>query len=132
VARIDFGGAPPPANNSPTIAQAASVAAISGSTGSVRLQVLGADVEGESQLSYTWAAVGTPPGLADFNVNGTNGAKISTVTVTAAGSYTFQATAVDAGGLTAASAVSVTFSSGNPGQTDGVPPAKPLSLRRKL
>ena len=39
------------------------------------LRTLGADAEGESQLTYTWATTGTPPAAVTFSDNGTNTAK---------------------------------------------------------
>src|SRR5437764_8121596 len=39
------------------------------------LSVLGADLAAESNLTYTWAATGTPPAPVQFSANGTNAAK---------------------------------------------------------
>jgi len=75
---------------------------------STLLNVLGADDGGESSLTYTWAATGTPPGPVTFSVNGTNAAKSTNATFTVAGSYTMQVIATDAAGLSATSSVVVT------------------------
>jgi hypothetical protein len=95
-------------NSAPTISTAASASPSPVTASTTALSVLGADDNGESSLTYTWAAIGTPPAPVTFSVNGINGAKASTVTFTKAGSYTFQVTATDAGGLTATSSVTVT------------------------
>ena len=75
---------------------------------STALSVLGADDGGEANLTYTWVATGTPPAPVSFSVNGTNGAKNTTATFTAAGNYSFQVTITDAGGLSTTSSVNVT------------------------
>jgi hypothetical protein len=73
--------------------------------------VLGADDGGEANLIYTWTASSAPAGATPtFSANGTNAAKNSTVTFNKTGSYTFQVTIRDAGGLTATSSISVTVS----------------------
>ena len=56
---------------------------------STALSVLGADTAGESSINYTWSATG--PGTVSFSANGTNAAKNTTATITAAGNYTLQA-----------------------------------------
>jgi subtilase family serine protease len=76
----------------------------------VNLTALGADVAGESTLTYTWSATGTPPGSVAFSANGTNAAKATVATLGAAGAYTFQVTVTDASGLSATSQVSITVS----------------------
>ena len=95
-------------NAAPTIATpaAASPSPVTGST--TALSVLGADDNGEANLTYTWATTGTPPATVTFTANGTNAAKNSTATFTKAGSYTFQVTVKDQGNLTVTSAVTVT------------------------
>jgi hypothetical protein len=101
-----YGGA---GNTAPTVATAASASpgTVTGLT--TILSVLGADNGGEAALTYTWAATTTPSGATPtFSANGTNAAKSSTVTFNRAGSYTFQATIRDAGGLTVTSSVNVT------------------------
>ncbi len=95
-------------NVAPTIAMPASASPdpVAGTT--TALSVLGADDGGESNLTYTWAATGTPPAPVMFSSNGANAAKNTTAVFTKAGAYTFQATITDAGGLTATSSVLVT------------------------
>ena len=95
-------------NQAPTVAMAASASPnpVTGTTSN--LSVLGADDAGESNLTYTWAATGTPPAAVNFSLNGSNAAKDTTATFSKAGNYTFQVTITDAGGLTATSSVNVT------------------------
>jgi hypothetical protein len=95
-------------NAAPTVATAASATpgTVTGTTTS--LSVLGADDGGESNLIYTWATTGTPPAAVSFSANGTNAAKNATATFTQAGSYSFQVTITDAGGLTTTSSVAAT------------------------
>ena len=72
--------------------------------------MLGADVGGESTLTYTWAAT-TPPSGAPaptFSDNTDNTAKNTTATFSAAGTYDFTVTITDAVGLSVTSSVSVT------------------------
>ncbi len=71
------------------------------------MSVLGADDGGESNLTYTWVATGTPPAPVSFSANGTNAAKNTTATFTKAGNYSFQVTITDAGGLSVTSSVNV-------------------------
>ena len=96
------------AANPPTVAvpAAASPATVTGTT--CNLSALGADAAGESDLTYTWSTTGTPPAAVSFSTNGSNAAKNTTATFTAAGNYSFQVTITDPGGLTAASTVNVT------------------------
>ena len=93
--------------NPPTVATAATAtpSTVLGTT--ANLSVLGADPDGESNLSYTWATTGTPPAAVAFSINGTNAAKQTTVTFAAAGSYSFQVTINDLGGLSTISTVNV-------------------------
>ena len=94
-------------NAAPTVATAA-VASPNSVTGtSTVLSVLGADDGGQSNLRYTWLASGIAPASVAFSANGTNGAKNTTATFAAAGTYTLQVTITDAGGLTATSSVTV-------------------------
>src|SRR5204863_7795348 len=72
------------------------------------LSVFGADDAGEPNLTYTWATTGTPPAAVVFSTNATNAAKNTIATFTKAGSYSFQVTIKDAGGLTVTSSVNVT------------------------
>lgn len=95
-------------NGAPTIASAAaaSPSPVTGTT--TLLSVLGADDNGEANLTYTWATTGTPPAAVTFSANGSNAAKNSTATFTKAGSYSFQVTVKDQGNLSVTSAVTVT------------------------
>jgi hypothetical protein len=99
---------PPAAPTPPTVATAAHTAANPVGGTSVGLSVLGADAAGEAGLTYTWAAIGTPPAPVYFSANGTNAAKATTVSFTRAGTYALQVTIRDAAGLTATSNVTVT------------------------
>ena len=94
----------------PTVATAASAtpSPVTGLT--TNLSVLGADVFGESTLTYTWAATTVPNGATapTFSVNGTNAAKISTATFSKAGGYLFTVTITDVGGQKVTSSVSLT------------------------
>ena len=96
-------------NSPPTVATAASAtpSTITGNT--TALSVVGADVDtGQSSLTYTWATTGTPPAAVSYSLNGTNAAQNTTATFSKAGTYNFQVTMTDPGGLTAASSVTVT------------------------
>jgi fibronectin type 3 domain-containing protein len=76
---------------------------------STALSVLGADIEGEANLNYTWTATVFPDGAAPtYSLNGTNAAKNTTATFSKAGDYTFQVTIADAVGLSITSTVVVT------------------------
>jgi beta-glucanase (GH16 family) len=98
------------ANQAPTVAIAASANPNPVTGTSSALSVLGADDGGEANLTYTWAATGTPPGPVTFSTNGTNAAKSTTATFTTAGTYGLQVMIRDAAGLTATSTVNVTVS----------------------
>jgi hypothetical protein len=95
-------------NTPPAIATAASANPNPVPCSTTELSVLGSDDKGESNLTYTWAATGTPPSAVTFSINGTNAAKATTATFTKAGSYTIQATVIDAEGLSVMSSVIVT------------------------
>jgi PKD repeat protein len=69
--------------------------------------VLGADDGGEANLVYTWAVQGSPPAAVSFSANGTNAAKNTTATFTAAGTYNVVVTLRDAGGQTIQSTFAV-------------------------
>jgi hypothetical protein len=71
------------------------------------LSVLGADDGGEASLTYTWTTFNAPAGVT-FSANGTSAAKDTTVTFTAAGTYTFEATIANARGLRTTSDMTVT------------------------
>ena len=95
-------------NSAPTVAAAASANSnpVTGKT--TNLGVLGDDDGGEANLTYTWATTGTPPAPVAFGANGTNAAKNTTATFSAAGSYVLQVTVKDQPGLTVTSTVAVT------------------------
>jgi alpha-L-arabinofuranosidase len=100
-----------PASQPPTVAVPASASPnpVTGKT--TNLSVLGADAGGESKLTYTWAATGTPPAPVTFSANGTNAAKNTTATFGALGTYSLQVTIADpATGLSTTSSVTVTVS----------------------
>jgi VCBS repeat-containing protein len=94
-------------NAAPTVATAAAASPNSVTGTSTSLSVLGADDGGQTNLTYTWLATGVPPAPVAFSANATNGAKSTTATFAAAGTYTLQVTITDAGGLTATSSVTV-------------------------
>jgi hypothetical protein len=96
-------------NAPPTVAVAASAAPnpVGGTT--TALSMLGADDGGEANLTYTWSVVSGPASVA-FSPNGSNAAKNTTAAFAQAGSYLFQVTLTDAGGLSTASSVVVTVS----------------------
>jgi hypothetical protein len=95
-------------NAAPTVAMAASASPnpVVGTTAA--LSVLGADDNGEANLTYTWITTGTPPAPVNFSVNGLNAAKNTTVTFTKTGTYNVQVTIRDSGNLTVTSSKSVT------------------------
>ncbi|HUO09697.1 MAG TPA: LamG-like jellyroll fold domain-containing protein [Phycisphaerae bacterium] len=93
--------------DTPTVATpaAANPSPVTGTTSN--LSVLGADVIGEANLTYTWAATG--PASVGFATNGTNASKNATATFSAAGNYSFTVTITNPSvGTTATSTVLVT------------------------
>jgi hypothetical protein len=64
------------------------------------LSVLGADANGEANLTYTWSTLTKPTGSTSptFSVNGTNAAKSSSVTFAASGTYALRVTIKNAAG----------------------------------
>jgi hypothetical protein len=90
----------------PTVATPASASPSTVSGTTTVLSVLGADAGGEPSLTYTWSASG--PGTVTFSPNGTNAAKNTTATFTAAGSYTLTCTITNTGGGSTTSSTSVT------------------------
>ncbi len=95
-------------NLPPTIATSAAAAPSLVTATSTALTVAASDDAGEAALTYTWSYVGgsflTP---VSFSENGTNGAKATTATFMAAGSYTFTVTVRDAENLATTSSVDV-------------------------
>jgi hypothetical protein len=105
--RFTYGGNT--TNQPPTVAHAAAASSNPVTGTRTGLSVLGADDGGEASLTYTWTVVSAPAGAsAVFSVNGSNTAKNTTVTFNRAGTYIFQATITDAGGLSVTSRVTVT------------------------
>jgi hypothetical protein len=100
--------APTSNNQPPTFAQSPSASPTVVTNNSVALSALGADDGGESNLTYTWATVGSVPAPVKFSANGTNASKNTTAAFTAPGAYLFAATATDAQGLSIMDLVSVT------------------------
>ena len=98
---------PTAGNQAPTVATAASASPNPVTGTSTNLSVLGADDGGESNLTYTWSVLGTPPSPVTFSANGTNAAKNTTASFTASGTYNFLVTLTDAGGLSTTSSVTV-------------------------
>ena len=88
-------------------AAAAVPATVVGTT--TNLSVLGADTNGEADLSYTWEATSIPGGATApvFSANGGNAAKDTTATFSMAGDYTFEVTITDSSGNSTTSDVSV-------------------------
>jgi hypothetical protein len=95
-------------NQPPSILNAtATPSTVTGTSAS--LSAPASDDHGEANLSYSWSAVTVPAGGGvSFAPNGTNAAKASTATFTAAGAYLLRVTVTDAGGLTATRDVAVT------------------------
>ena len=109
-----------PPNQAPTVATAASANPNPvTSTNTTTLSVLGADDNGESNLTYTWALTGTQPAAVSYSVNGTNAAKTTVATFIKNGTYNFLVTITDSGGLSTTSTVTVSVSSINPITVDG-------------
>ncbi len=107
---VDLGFHANASATAPTVVTPATATPNPTSTTTTNLSVLGTNGEGESSLTYAWAATATPAGAAapTFSVNGTNGAKSTTATFTRAGTYGFSVTLTDAAGLTTTSGVTVT------------------------
>ncbi len=94
----------------PTVATAAAANPNPVPGSSTALSVLGAEVGGESGLTYLWSSTG-PAGVAYTGVtNGTNAAKNITANFTKAGNYDFTVTITDPNGLSVTSSVAVTVS----------------------
>jgi hypothetical protein len=95
-------------NVPPTVATPASAGAVSANR-TVDLSVLGADDQGESNLTYTWTTIASPDGATSpaFSVNATNAASNTTATLVESGDYQFRVTITDAAGLSVTSDVDV-------------------------
>jgi hypothetical protein len=95
----------------PTVVNAAASSTSPVITTHANLSVLGSDVTaGETGLTYTWSTTGTPPAAVAFSANGSNAAKNTTATFTAAGTYNFLVTLTNPGGMSTTSAVTVIVS----------------------
>jgi hypothetical protein len=94
-------------NAAPTIATPAASADAPVTRSSTLLSVLGADDGGESNLTYAWSVVGTPPAAVNFSINNGNAAKNTTAQFSNAGTYHFLVTITDAEGLSTSSGVTV-------------------------
>jgi hypothetical protein len=95
-------------NSAPTVATAAAATPSPVTGTSTTLSVLGADNNGESNLTYTWSTTGTVPAGVTYTANGTNAAKATTAQFAAAGTYHFVVTIANAYGYSTTSAVTVT------------------------
>ncbi len=97
-------------NLAPTVATAAAVNASPVTGTNANLSVLGADDNGEANLTYSWNVVAKPAGASDptFSANNSNAAKNTTATFSQAGTYQFVVTITDAGNLNTSSSVNVT------------------------
>jgi hypothetical protein len=96
----------PPPNQPPTLASAAAAMPTNVTGNSAQLSALGADDEGEAQLSYTWATQ-SGPGEVTFSANGSNAAKATTATFSRAGLYVLEVTIADSDNATITSQVQV-------------------------
>ena len=98
-------------NPGPSIAIEASANPSTVTGTSTVLSVLGADNNGESNLTYEWTTIGTPPAPVTFSANGTNTAKTTVAMFRKAGTYDFQVTIRDNKGKAATDTVSVVVNS---------------------
>ena len=121
--------------DTPTVVTAASSSQSTVTGTTVQLSVLGGDLTGETNLTYTWAATTAPVDGSDpaFSVNGTNDAKNTTVTFDEAGSYQFTVTIENAGGISTTSSVGVTVAQTATGLTISPPlPVVPAGDEEQL
>ncbi|MGD0767221.1 MAG: hypothetical protein ABSB42_03260 [Tepidisphaeraceae bacterium] len=94
-------------NAAPTVATPAASADAPVTGSSTLLSILGADDGGESNLTYAWGVVGTPPAAVNFSINNSNAAKNTFAQFSKAGTYYLLVTITDAGGLSTSSAATV-------------------------
>lgn len=97
-------------NAAPTVATPAAASRLTvADANPISLSVLGADDSGEANLSYTWWPTGgsTAGSGVSFSSNGTNAAKNTIASFTAAGTYNLMVTIRDAAGKTATSSIIV-------------------------
>ena len=96
-------------NATPTVVNAASASPSPVYGKTTTLSALGADLTGESNLTYTWSVLGTPPAAITFAAsNGSNAGKSTLATFTQPGDYTFRVTITNGTGLSVTSDVAVT------------------------
>jgi hypothetical protein len=96
-------------NAPPTVAVPASASPTVVERNSTNLRALGADDNGEVNLTYTWQALGTPPAPVRFpGANGLNQGQNIYAYFAAPGSYDLRVTISDSQGLSVSSDVSVT------------------------
>ena len=87
----------------------ASPSPVVGTTTNLAVAAVDPDSNSDANFIYTWSTIGMPPAAVNFSANGSNAAKKNTTaTFTKAGSYSFQVTITDAGGLSTTSSVDVT------------------------
>ena len=88
-------------NAAPTIAAGPSFSPDPVDSVNATLSVLGADDHGETNLTYSWVTTGVPDDaqLPEFLPNDSNDAKNTLVTFFQAGTYTFEVSISDSGGL---------------------------------
>jgi hypothetical protein len=108
-------------NQSPLVADSTMPTAGNGALTGVPLSLnaLGVDDSGESNLIYTWATVGSPPGPVSFSNSGSNAAKHTSATFTIPGTYTLAVTIQDPASQTATASVTVTVGLGVISGTSG-------------
>jgi hypothetical protein len=99
---------PSSTNQPPDYVNPPSASPLTVTSNTTMLSALASDAGGESDLTYTWATVGSVPAPVTFSINGTNAAKNTIATFTKAGTYLFQAAATDALGLSIIDLVTVT------------------------
>ncbi len=100
-----FPGSNAYAQGAPTVASAVTAASNPITATTTTLTVLGADVNGEGTLIYTWSATG--PASVAFSSNGANNSKNTTATFQTAGTYSIQALIADPNGLSVTSVAKV-------------------------
>jgi hypothetical protein len=92
----------------PTIVNAASAVDVAGQPASWTLSALGADVTGETPLTYTWTSVGpTGAPAPNFSTNGTTTSSTVVATFYQAGTYALAVTITDKSNLSITSSVNV-------------------------
>jgi hypothetical protein len=96
-------------NAAPTIVTPAYATTLVVDQNFTNLRALGADDNGEVNLTYTWQALGTPPAPVQYgNENGYNQGQSTWAYFSAAGTYDFRVTIADSQGLAVTSDTTVT------------------------